>query len=105
MSVTAACAHKNDIPNVTVYKEIPFLDAPEAAFIETLSHKEGLLGPDAWEAKRPFTLCVDDAGWAQIKLHWLKACAIAGPDCNVMVDSVDQLVRQLDQLAKQVLRP
>jgi hypothetical protein len=56
-----------------------------------------------WEAKRPYLLCVDDQGWADIKLQWLQSCRIAGPDCNLKVESIDKLVRELDEIAKKVM--
>lgn len=102
-TVLSSCA-SSPVPNVKVYREIPFKDAPEAVFVETKSHKEGLITAQQWLSIREVVVCVDDNGWATIKQGWLAACRMAGPDCDVMVNSVDQLVRKLDGIAKTVIQ-
>ena len=97
-----ACAH-NEVPDVAVYKEIPFLDAPEGISINTVSPIEKILGPEEWAKKQPELLCVDAQGWYEIKRGWLTACRMAGKDCNVQVSSVERIIRELDHLAEMVL--
>lgn len=92
----------NQIPDIPIYKEIPFVDAPEGVMVKTVSPIEGTINAEEWKKIAPYLLCVDPDGWAQIKLGWLKACRLSGKDCNVMVDSVDTLVKQLDDIARQV---
>lgn len=87
-----------------MFKEIPFIDAPEGAFVWTASHREGLMNNREWLDKRPYLLCVDDKGWEEIKKGWLQACVMAGPRCNEMVHTVDELVRKLDNLAGSVIK-
>ncbi len=38
--------------------------------------------------------------WTEIKKDWLKACRLAGPDCNVTVESIEKLIVTLDGLLK-----
>lgn len=40
--------------------------------------------------------------WTEIKKAWLKACRIAGDECNVHVKSVDDVVQALDKILKSV---
>lgn len=49
-------------------------------------------------------LMIDAESWTEIKKDWLKACRIAGPDCNVAVDSVDSVVKKLDEIASKILK-
>lgn len=94
------------IPDVKIYKEIPFVDAPEGVFLTTTSHTEGILGPEDWAKIAPLLICVDDQGWAAIKKGWLEACRFAnsgGRDaCNIKVHSVADLIKQLDEVARAV---
>lgn len=41
--------------------------------------------------------------WTEIKKDWLKACRVAGPQCNVVVDSIDKVIQALDEILKRVL--
>lgn len=91
------------IPNVKIHAEIPFQDGAEAAFIETVSHEKGIIPNHQWEAQRPYMLMIHIDDWSEIKKSWYSACRIAGPKCNVAVDSIDGIVRQLDGLARQVM--
>lgn len=85
--------------------EIPFLDGPEGACVWTVSQKTELVGPIEWAKQRPTMLMIDADSWTEIKKDWLKACRIAGPQCNVIVDSVDSVVKALDEMARKVIQP
>lgn len=95
----------NQIPDIRVYKEIPFVDKPEGVFVHTIKPIEGTIAADDWAKLRPFLLCVDDEGWAAIKLNWLKACRMMGKKCNIEVDSIDKLIQALDKIARSILEP
>lgn len=71
----------------------------------TVSRKQELISAKDWAEKRPKMLMIDAQSWTEIKKDWLKACRMAGPDCNVAVDSVDSVVKALDAIASQVLKP
>ena len=43
-------------------------------------------------------LMIDAKSWTEIKKDWLKACRIAGPNCNAQVDSVDAVIQALDKI-------
>lgn len=48
-------------------------------------------------------LMIDAKSWTDIKTDWLKACRVAGPDCNLTVQSVDTVIRAIDDLAKKFI--
>lgn len=100
----SACAG-GPVTNARVCAEIPFLDGPEGACVWTVTQKTELINAEAWRKQRPTMLMIDAKSWTEIKKDWLKACRIAGPDCNVQVDSVDRVVKALDSIAGQVLQP
>lgn len=70
-----------------------------------MSRKQELIDAKEWATKRPKMLMIDAQSWTEIKKDWLKACRMAGPDCNVAVDSVDSVVKALDKIAGAVLKP
>lgn len=94
----SACAG-GPVTNARICAEIPFVDAPEGACVWTVSQKKELINATEWKAKRPKMLMIDAQSWTAIKIDWLKACRMAGPDCNVAVDSVDKVIKQLDTIA------
>lgn len=102
--VTVSC-QTAQIPNVRPCVEIPFIDAPEGACIWTTSHREELVSAEDWAAERPYHIILRSKDWAQIKTAWLQACRIAGPDCKVMVDSIDSLIKSVDDLARKIANP
>jgi len=83
--------------------EIPFRDGPEGACANTVTHEKKLIGAEKWKSMRPFMIMIDADSWTEIKKDWLTACRMAGPDCNVAVNSVDKVVRDLDELAKKLI--
>lgn len=101
--MVTACA-TTDIPNIKIHAEIPFQDGPEAAFVETVSHKEGIVGNKDWEKQRPYMLMIHIDDWAKIKKGWLKACRINRDKCNITVESIDEVVRKLDKIIEGVVK-
>jgi hypothetical protein len=97
---SSGCGHGQRIPDVAVYRELPFADAPEALEVWTVSDKERIVGPEEWEKMRPFMLMIPPETWSEIKKGWLTACRLAGPDCANEVESVDKFVKQLDGIVK-----
>ncbi len=102
--VIPAC-QTSSIPNGEVCMEIPFVDAPEGACIETVTHKESLIGAAEWAKRKPFMLSIGPEFWAKIKTNWLEACRMAGPDCTTQVDSIAGLIEKLDKIAGAVIQP
>ena len=102
--VLSACAG-GPVTNARICSEIPFLDGPEGACVWTVSRKTELVSAPEWAKQRPTMLMIDAKSWTEIKKDWLKACRMAGPDCNVAVDSVDKVVKALDSIASQVMKP
>lgn len=98
------CASQH-ITNARVCAEIPFLDGPEGACVWTVTHKTELVNAADWKKDRPTMIMIDAKSWTNIKKDWLKACRLAGPQCNVAVSSVDDVIRRLDSIAQTVLRP
>ncbi len=83
--------------------EIPFIDAPEGACVHTVTHKATLIPAADWKLRRPFMLMIDDKYWTEIKKDWLQGCRVAGPSCNVQVDSIDKAIRALDDILSKLL--
>lgn len=98
--LVTAC--QTTIPNVRVYKIIPFIDGPEAVYVDSLTHKEGWLNAKETAKKIPFFLALDPEGWSAIKIQWYEGCRYARDQngCNAQVDSVDTLMRTLDNIAR-----
>lgn len=85
--------------------EIPFIDAPEGACTNTVTHKAYLVPAKEWAKLRPTMIMLRASHWTEIKKDWLKGCRLMmrdGKKCNVAVDSIDKAVRQLDQIVKQL---
>jgi len=100
LATLLGCGHNQKIPNVAVYRELPFTDAPEALEVWTLRDEYRIVGPEEWEKMRPFMLMIPPETWSEIKKGWLSACRIAGPHCSHEVESVDKFVKQLDGIVK-----
>lgn len=99
----SACAG-GPVTNARICAEIPFVDGPEGACMWTVSRKTELVNADDWKKARPKMLMIDAKSWTEIKKDWLKACRIAGPKCNVQVDSVDSVIKAIDSIASKVLK-
>lgn len=99
LSLSLGCQTAN-IPNVRVFREIPFVDGAEAVYINSATHEDGWVSAKDWAEKRPFMIMIDPEGWSQIKIQWYEACRYAGEKCNVTVDSVDSIVRKLDEITR-----
>lgn len=99
----SSCAHNGPVSKAELCLEIPFVDGAEAACAHTITRKTRLIGAKEWKEERPYYLMIHAKYWTDIKLDWLKACRLAGPDCNVAVKSIDDLIQALDKILKQVL--
>lgn len=96
----SSCATPGPVTNARVCAEIPFLDGPEGACVWTVTRKTELVPAAEWASERKLMLMIDARSWTDIKLDWLKACRIAGPNCNVQVQSVDSVIQALDAAVK-----
>lgn len=96
-----ACAG-GPVTEVDPCVEIPFVDGAEGACTNTVTHKPYIVPNAQWVKERPTMIMIRSRDWTKIKIDWLKACRIAGPDCNVAVDSVDRAIKALDSIAGQV---
>jgi len=56
-----------------------------------------------WAEQRPLMLMIDAKSWTEIKKDWLKACRIAGAECNVHVHSVDSVIQAIDKAVETML--
>lgn len=92
------------VPNVRVYREIPFLDGREGVYVESVTGARGLIGANDWSQKTPYMIMIDPEGWTAIKKSWYQACRMAGKKCQQEVESIDSVIRSLDSLAESVLR-
>lgn len=99
--VLSACS---TIPNIKFYKEIPFIDAPEAIYVESVTRKRGMLSAEEYAKKRPYFLMLDPEGVQQIKLNWKRQCRRAEDECNVQLETVGTLIDQLNQMTEEMLK-
>lgn len=99
----SACAGSGKITNARICAEIPFRDGPEGACVWTVSRKTELVNAKDWAEQRPLMLMIDAKSWTEIKKDWLKACRIAGPECNVYVQSVDSVIQAIDKVVETML--
>lgn len=101
--MATGCATTN-LPNVRFYSEIPFVDCPEAAYVDSLTHKTGIVKCEDWKKMRPYMLMVDPEGKKAIMNQWSEACRWAKDGrCNVQLDSVGKTIKILDEIAGAVL--
>lgn len=99
----AGC-QSNPITNAQACVEIPFLDGPEGACVWTVTHETELINAENWKKERPYMIMIPASSWSAIKRDWLKACRMAGPDCNLAVDSIDDVIRKLDVIVGEVMK-
>lgn len=99
----ASCSHSGPVTRGEICLEIPFVDGPEGACVDTVTRESKLVNAEQWKAERPYMLMINAKYWTEIKKDWLKACRIAGPDCNVQVQSVDTAIQALDQILKKIV--
>lgn len=95
--ISAAC---QTIPNLRWYREIPFVDCPEAVYIESVTRKTGILRCEEYAKVRPFMLMLDPDGVREIKLNWKKQCRNDGDSCNVQLESFSEGIEALDQIVE-----
>jgi hypothetical protein len=97
------------IPNPKFYAEIPFVDCPEAVWVEVLTHKSGFVTCEDWKTMRPLMIMIDPEGKKEIFEGWTQACRYAGgknkAKCNLQMKSVRDTIEKIDQIAGQVLGP
>lgn len=95
------CGHNQKIPNVAVYRELPFGPGEDEALeVWTLKDDYRIVEPEEWARIRPYMLMIPPQTWSEIKKGWLSACRIAGPNCTHEVESVDKFVKHLDDIVK-----
>lgn len=92
------------VPSVEVCVEIPFTDAPEGACVNTTTRKVRVVDAKTWALRRRTMVMVDSKDWSKIKLEWKKACRVAGEQCNIQLDSVDRMIKGLDNILETVLK-
>lgn len=92
------------VPSVEVCVEIPFVDAPEGACVNTTTRKVRLVPSETWSLRRRTMVMVDSKDWSKIKLEWMKACRVAGEQCNIQLDSVDRVIKGLDNILETALK-
>lgn len=103
--MVTACKTAN-IPNITFYAEIPFIDCPEGVYVESLTKKTGFISCEDWKKKRPLMIMIDPQGKKEIFGQWSEACRWAGKkQCNVQLDSVKTVVEKIDSIAGSILKP
>lgn len=93
----------NTIPNIKFYKEIPFIDAPEAVYIESAKRTRGHVNAQEWAELRPTMICLDPEGVSEVKLNWKKQCRVKGDECNVKLETVGEILNELDQVGSKVM--
>jgi hypothetical protein len=91
------------ITNARVCAEIPFLDGPEGSCVWTVSQKAEWVNAVEWQKQRALMIMIDAKSWTEIKKDWLEACRFADDSCNVKVDSIDRVIRSLDDMVKRVI--
>ena len=105
ISVLISGCASGPVTNARVCAEIPFLDGPEGACVWTVTQKTELVNAQTWASQRPLMLMIDAKSWTEIKKDWLKACRLAGSTCNVQVDSIDRVIKGLDEMVKKFPKP
>lgn len=98
-----ACA-STTIPNIRFYAEIPFIDAPEGVYVESVSGKRGVIPPDEWAKMRPLMIMVDPDGKKAIFMGWTEGCRYAGKKCTTQLKTVKTTIDKIDQITSGVLR-
>lgn len=108
LATLSSCATGQGVTQVDPCVEIPFLDGPEGACTNTVTHKAYLVNATEWKKLRPTMIMIRASDWTKIKLDWLKGCRMLirdGQRCSVAVDSIDKAIKQLDSILKQTLNP
>lgn len=86
--------------------EIPFIDGPEGACTNTVTHKAYLVNAQEWAKLRPYMIMIRASDWTKIKKDWLKGCRLLikdGQRCNIIVESVDKSIKQLNKIAETII--
>lgn len=102
------CSSAGKITQVEPCVEIPFIDGPEGACTNNVTHKSYLVNADEWAKQRPKMIMLRGSDWTKIKLDWLKGCRMLvrdGKSCEVALDSIDKAIQTLDQMASKLIKP
>lgn len=86
--------------------EIPFIDAPEGACTNTVTHQARLVNSETWVAQRPYMLMIHAEQWTIIKKDWMKGCRLIkrdGGKCNIALKSIDSAIMTLNSLVETVI--
>ena len=78
------------------------MDGAEGACATNITQKQRLIPHDEWEKQRPYRVMIHIDYWTEIKKSWKKVCRYAGEDCNVQLESMDSVIRGLDDLIKKI---
>lgn len=100
--VSGCATGSGKITNAEICFEIPFADGPEGVCYETVTRKQELFTNDEWAKRRPYMLMIHVDSWTEIKKDWLAACRVAGPKCNVTLNSVDKIIMDIDKVLKTI---
>lgn len=99
LSLSGCASRGSIVTNARICAEIPFIDGAEGACVWSVTQKPELINAADWKKIRPKMLMIDVNSWTEIKKDWLKNCRYVGKECNIAVDSVDQVIRMLDKLS------
>lgn len=107
-AILSSCATGGaGVTAIDICMEIPFLDAPEAACTNTVTHKGSLIDAKKWAEERPYYLMIHVDEWTEVKKDWLKGCRMLiadGKKCAVAVDSIDSAIKKLDSMTKGLIK-
>jgi len=100
--LTGCASYK--VPNIRFYAEIPFIDAPEGLYVESVTGKTGLIPAEEWAKMRPLMIMVDPDGKKAIFMGWSEGCRVAGKNCNIQLKTVRTTVDKIDAITAKYLK-
>lgn len=105
LCASIACSSKKLVPDIRLYREIPFLDAPEALYVNIASDQEGLLTAEEYEALRPYLLMIDPEGVRDLQLSYIEACRKLGQEaqCSVTANKIQSGIKKLDDIVRKMM--
>lgn len=99
-----SCQHGSFIPDIEGCAEIPFVDGAEGACVTTLSKNKYIIPKDEWKEKRPRMIMVEAKEFSKVKKEWKKQCRFLGERCNLILESVEDVVNSLDQILEKYFK-